>query len=692
MIAGAAALAVLFRIRGSLAGRVFAVGMLLLSAEAGLHFISLRQELLADRLYWQKLRLVPVAMIPAAWVTFSLVYSRGNYREYLRRWRAALVTLAVLPPLTVALGLDTLLTATLSEEGGLHWSLELGWAAQVIYLVVVAAAVLVLMNLEQTFRASVGTQRWRLKLVVLGLGALFSVRIYTASQALLYQALIEHMPILSSAALIVACLLIGFSILRTGGFSIDIYPSQAALQRSVVVLVVGVYLVVVGLLAKLAGVLENAEQFQLNALIIFLALVGLAVLLMSDRLRQAIRAALNRHFRRPHYEYRKLWSSFTNATADHSTEEAAAAALAKWVSGTLDALSVSVWLFDEHHQRLRLAGSTLDASQLPTGGDGPPAGRWTEIEQAVFGLDKILNLGGGQEVESPAPGLLQPRQFPNGGDRWAVPLRAAGRSLGVLIVGDRVSGVPVTAEDVDLLQTVAEQAAGLLTGIRLSRKLLAAREMEAFQSMSTFFVHDLKNTASGLSLMLQNLPRHFDKPEFRDDALKSIRRSVERIDHLIQSLSALRRKLVMTPAPGDLAELRETAETVARERGIVLHLDLQAAGPVLMDRDQLARVVTNLIVNAHEASVGDAPVTVTSGRNDGTATLTVTDQGCGMSREFIANQLFRPFQTTKKSGTGIGLYHSKMIVDAHGGRMEVQSAPGDGTRISIVLPIVKAAP
>jgi signal transduction histidine kinase len=112
---------------------------------------------------------------------------------------------------------------------------------------------------------------------------------------------------------------------------------------------------------------------------------------------------------------------------------------------------------------------------------------------------------------------------------------------------------------------------------------------------------------------------------------------------------------------------------------------------VRFDRDQIERVVTNLLVNAQEASTNGAPVTVQTAQAGGMARLTVEDRGCGMTPEFVRRRLFRPFQTTKKAGTGIGLYHSKMIVDAHGGRIEVRSAPGAGTRISLLLPLLEPA-
>ena len=76
---------------------------------------------------------------------------------------------------------------------------------------------------------------------------------------------------------------------------------------------------------------------------------------------------------------------------------------------------------------------------------------------------------------------------------------------------------------------------------------MLAKELEAFQTMSTFFVHDLKNAASTLSLTLQNLPVHFDDPEFREDALRGIANTVSRINLHIRRLSVLRNKLELKP-------------------------------------------------------------------------------------------------------------------------------------------------
>src|SRR5438132_12301585 len=99
----------------------------------------------------------------------------------------------------------------------------------------------------------------------------------------------------------------------------------------------------------------------------------------------------------------------------------------------------------------------------------------------------------------------------------------------------------------DLLKCIGDQVCVSLLNLRLTKKIMLGKELEAFQTMSAFFIHDLKNTASTLSLMLQNLPIQFDDPAFRKDALGSIVATVHRTNDLLSSLSACRHELPLKP-------------------------------------------------------------------------------------------------------------------------------------------------
>ncbi len=106
--------------------------------------------------------------------------------------------------------------------------------------------------------------------------------------------------------------------------------------------------------------------------------------------------------------------------------------------------------------------------------------------------------------------------------RYGVSLVAGGQHLGLLTLNTRITKDPFTPEDLDLLKIIADEAAAHLLNLRLAERLLRARQMEAFQTLSAFFVHDLKNLASQLSLTMQNIPGHFSDPDFRKDMQRTI--------------------------------------------------------------------------------------------------------------------------------------------------------------------------
>jgi putative PEP-CTERM system histidine kinase len=258
--------------------------------------------------------------------------------------------------------------------------------------------------------------------------------------------------------------------------------------------------------------------------------------------------------------------------------------------------------------------------------------------------------------------------------------------LGVLIMGDRVSGLSFTDEEFDLIRTIGNQIVANLLSIKLASRLGEAQKLEAFQTMSAFFVHDLKNTASTLSLMLQNLPKHFDDPVFRQDALRAIGKSVGKINALVARLSCFRQKLDVKPVPTDLNALVKSVLAGLSDGGPeTVSTELRPLPLLMADPDQVQKVITNLVLNAREASGPGGRISIRTEARGRGGVLSVSDNGCGMTPEFVEQLLFRPFQTTKKEGLGIGLFHSKMIVDAHRGQIEVESRQGEGTTFRVFL-------
>jgi signal transduction histidine kinase len=188
--------------------------------------------------------------------------------------------------------------------------------------------------------------------------------------------------------------------------------------------------------------------------------------------------------------------------------------------------------------------------------------------------------------------------------------------------------------------------------------------------------------------MVQNLPLYYDNPEFRDDALHVIAGSVAKMNAMCGRLSLLTRELELQRTEVDLNELVQT--TLATLNGSFRATLIYVPGHVpklVIDPEQMQKVLENLLLNAHEAMETEGEIRIETAQQERWTVLTVSDNGCGMSRAFMDRSLFHPFQTTKSQGLGIGLFHSRTIVEAHHGRIEVESEEGQGSTFRVLLPV-----
>jgi putative PEP-CTERM system histidine kinase len=692
---GALALAVILRKRRSLASCCFCAGMATLAIESVFDGLSFDQTLPDQIGYWQNLALFARSFGPGIWLLFSLSYSRGNYREFLVRWRPILIVSFLLPLLVgLTLASDQFQPIRIYpylepiETGG-GWWVSFAPAGKIINGSFLVATVLILMNLERTFRSAVGTMRWRIKFLVLGLGIAFGARFYTGSQALIFSGHDLELLQLEIGALLIGCALITAAYFRSGFSEVDVYPSQVVLQTSITLLLAGAYLFVVGVLARVLAHFGNeVANFPVQAFLVLVGLAILAVLLVSDRVRQKIGLFVSRHFKRPQHDFRQIWTRFTQNLSIVLDEANLCATSSRLVSEIFNALSVSVWLLDDQRRKLSCVSSTFESKQ------DRACSQVVDLSAAELNSTGFLNEVRPFELEKTNAEWKKhlkdvgPGRFVSGGNRICVPLYAGEHSLGLLVLADRVNAIYYTPEEMDLLKCIGDDIAASLLNLRLTREILERKELEAFQSMSAFFIHDLKNAASTLGLTLQNLPMHFDDPAFRDDALRGIKGAADRINHIIGRLSALRHELRANPTKIDLNLL--VTETIKNLNGsttaeIVVKLD--KLPPIVADSEQLGSVITNLILNARDAVGAQGRITVETKKRDGWIELSVSDNGCGMSPEFLRDSLFRPFHTTKKKGLGVGMFQTKMIVEAHHGNIQVRSEPGSGTTFQIMLPL-----
>lgn len=254
---------------------------------------------------------------------------------------------------------------------------------------------------------------------------------------------------------------------------------------------------------------------------------------------------------------------------------------------------------------------------------------------------------------------------------------------------------PVTIDPPEDLQTLTDNFNRMIEKVReqIAREA-EARQFQSFMRLSATITHDLKNAIQVLSLLVGNLEANFDDPKFRAHAINGLTNSTETLNALIARLSGPMRSMsgeLPLPHPTDLVRmLRQVLQVTAEQhRGRhELKIDLPEKLIAEVDAERVEKVFENLIINALQAmdkKPGVLTVSAIAGAEN--CTISITDTGVGMTEDYIKEKLFRPFNTTKPLGIGLGLYTCREVIQAHLGTIEADSEKGSGTTFRVVLPL-----
>ena len=241
-------------------------------------------------------------------------------------------------------------------------------------------------------------------------------------------------------------------------------------------------------------------------------------------------------------------------------------------------------------------------------------------------------------------------------------------------------------EDFDLLRVIGQQLASYLSEHAGQEALAEAGRFDDFNRRMAFVMHDIKNLASQQSLLARNAELHADNPEFRKDMLVTLRNSAEKLNTLIARLS--RYGGGASERLGPIAAEGTIHSVLARFQALhPVQLVEHSSCVISANAERLEQALVHLIQNAIDASPPAMPVLLSLRPEGLSAQIEITDSGTGMSAEFVRSKLFKPFESTKQGGFGIGAYEARELIRAMNGRLEVQSHLGVGTRFTVILPL-----
>ena len=538
-------------------------------------------------------------------------------------------------------------------------------------------AVLGMLLVEQWYRNTPSPQRWGIKFACLGVGGLFAYDFYLYSDALLFRAINDDIWAARGVVNALCAPLLAVSAARNPGWAPGLSVSRQMLFRSAALLGSAIYLLAMAASAYYLRYVSGTWGALMQMAYLGGACLLLAGVLFSGALRAKLKVFINKHFYKAIFDYREEWLRFTRALSEDGPAlgERSIQAVAQLVESPAGAL----WIAREPGL-LTPAASWNWPPQAWSEPVSSPLGRFLEERQWVIDVSDCAC----------HPDLYDDLQLPLALHQvWLlVPLMLHGRLFGVVALARPRTRIGLNWEIRDVLKIAGSQAASYLAYRESLDTLSVSRQFESFNRMSTFIVHDLKNLVFQLSLLLSNAEKHRANPEFQQDMLVTLDHSVQKMKTLLQKLA--RGETLDAPAASPLqldALLRQAVAAKASLAPVPRLEIIDGQLTVLANRARLERVLGHLIQNAIEATARDGKVAVRLRQESGTAVVELADTGQGMSEQFIRERLFKPFDTTKTAGMGIGVFESREYIEEVGGRLEVSSVPAVGTTFRVILPL-----
>jgi putative PEP-CTERM system histidine kinase len=593
-----------------------------------------------------------------------LVLLTGVFARRLPRWFAILVQVIWV----------SLLVAQL-----LHWAhpaMQMRFDGLVLALVG-------LVLIEQVHRNSAAERDW-LRYLLIGVGAQFAYDLFLYAQAEVLGSVHATAWGVRGAVAALALPTIVLAVRRSVRSSASIFISRHVIFYSTALAAVGIYLVAMATGGYYVRFMGGTWGEALQLLFLFGAAAVLVSLLWSAVFSRRLRVFINKHFYRNKYDYRVEWLRFVRTLSSTAPENVQLGAL-QALTQVFSSPQALLFVVDDSGRQFRAVACSSDTAKetaLP-----PAVNANAEMVQFMQRRGWIIDL----DEYRRAPGMYENIELPEWLESNSAMSIVAPMMLGSVLAGFVVLARPpppfeLTYEDRDLLMTMGQHIATHLAQQEANRKLAENRQFETYSRLTAFMMHDLKNSAAQLRLVVSNAVKFRHQPEFVDDAMATIDNAAQRITRLLDQL-----RLGASATARQSLRLHDLIEAALRRCATNAPQPVLTSAPldvrIEADQEHLTSVIEHVVRNAQDATPSDGRVNIDVSQNGPEVTILVVDSGCGMDPEFLRDRLFRPFDTTKgAAGMGIGAHQAREYVRSLGGFVDVQSSPGQGTRFAITLP------
>jgi putative PEP-CTERM system histidine kinase len=540
-----------------------------------------------------------------------------------------------------------------------------------------------IMLVENLYRYTRREHRWGIKFLCMGIGSLFTYDFLMYADGLLFYRVSENLYAARGVTNALIVPLIAISARRNPGWSIDVFVSRHAIFHSATLIGAGLYLLLMAAIGYYLREFGGEWGTVLQTAFLFGSVIFLALVVISGSFRARLKAIISQHFFSHKYDYRDEWLRFIATFSSSGAGLSLPRRVMEGIANIVESPQSAVWAAEGIDRFVLLESWNLSVPRGVQLAD-PSFTRFLEEGQTVINLSDV------KASHQAYSDVIVPQWLQDISRAWlVVPLLHHERLHGILLLAEPRAPRDVDNEDYVLLTTVGRQAASYLAERALARALAESQQFDEFNRRFAFVLHDIKNLVSQLSLLVQNAEKHKNNPQFQEDMLETVEESVEKMNALLVRLHAGGKEVAVN-AIVVLEPLLEKVVTRIRGRERKLSFESDVSGiAVVADQDRLSAVIAHLINNALEATGDGGRVAVRLSARGGDALIEVEDNGTGMEDEFVRNELFRPFRTTKDGVFGICAYESREFVRELGGKMDVDSVRGQGTTIRISLPTMR---